>query len=309
MFSEHPLIHPFSVLNTRSREWIHRKKIWLSYGIKSELGRDTGGAVGGLFKMMNKYDHGGSRNESNNSIFDPVLCELLYSWFSKKGYHIIDPFSGGSVRGIVAGMLGMQYTGIDLNKDQINENNQQLKKIEQLDNSNIKWICGDSLVEYSKFRNADFLFSCPPYFNLEVYSKDKRDLSNMNKNQFINTYSNIIKNCSSKLKNNRFACFVVGNIRNKDGSIFDLVSETIKAFNDSGLQYYNEIILVNTVGSLPIRINKQFSNSRKIGKVHQNILVFVKGCPIKATKIILGEINEEKRPIRRFISGKTRNSK
>lgn len=33
------------------------------------------------------------------------------------------------------------------------------------------------------------------------------------------------------------------------------------------------------VGSLPIRAGKQFTASRKLGKTHQNVLVFVKGDP------------------------------
>ncbi|HFU0230131.1 TPA: ParB/Srx family N-terminal domain-containing protein [Vibrio parahaemolyticus] len=36
------------------------------------------------------------------------------------------------------------------------------------------------------------------------------------------------------------------------------------------------------VGSLPIRVGKQFSQSRKLGKTHQNVLVFVRGDAKKA---------------------------
>ncbi len=41
-------------------------------------------------------------------------------------------------------------------------------------------------------------------------------------------------------------------------------------------------ILITMVGSLPIRAAKQFSSSRKLGKTHQNILVFCKGDQKKA---------------------------
>ena len=54
------------------------------------------------------------------------------------------------------------------------------------------------------------------------------------------------------------------------------------AFIDAGLKYYNEAILVTSVGSLPIRAGRQFSASRKLGKTHQQVLVFVKGNPCKA---------------------------
>jgi hypothetical protein len=46
---------------------------------------------------------------------------------------------------------------------------------------------------------------------------------------------------------------------------------------------YNEAVLVTAVGSLPIRVSKQFGGYRKLGKTHQNVLVFYKGDP-KAIK-------------------------
>ncbi|MNY68623.1 hypothetical protein D3C86_2064160 [compost metagenome] len=55
------------------------------------------------------------------------------------------------------------------------------------------------------------------------------------------------------------------------------MSDTIDAFIDAGMRLYNEAILLTALGSAPIRAGKQFAASRKLGKVHQNVLVFVKG--------------------------------
>jgi glycosyltransferase involved in cell wall biosynthesis len=60
------------------------------------------------------------------------------------------------------------------------------------------------------------------------------------------------------------------------------VGDTVEAFRAAGLNYYNEGILKTCVGTLPIRAGKQYSASRKFGKTHQNILVFVKGDGKKA---------------------------
>ena len=51
---------------------------------------------------------------ATTSIFDPVLTELSYRWFNIEGGRILDPFAGGSVRGIVAAKLNMPYVGNDL---------------------------------------------------------------------------------------------------------------------------------------------------------------------------------------------------
>lgn len=47
----------------------------------------------------------------------------------------------------------------------------------------------------------------------------------------------------------------------------------------SGAGYYNEAVLVTPAGSLPIRAGRQFEASRKLGKTHQNVLVYCKGDP------------------------------
>ena len=79
------------------------------------------------------------------------------------------------------------------------------------------------------------------------------------------------------LKDNRFACFVVGDIRDKKGYYRNFVSNTISAFTNAGTKLYNEAILVNSVGSLPVRVGGSFGSNRKMGKCHQNVLIFYKG--------------------------------
>jgi hypothetical protein len=63
------------------------------------------------------------------SIFDPVLCEIAYRWFCPPKGLVLDPFAGGSVRGIVAAKLGRRYIGIDVRANQIEANYQQSKEL------------------------------------------------------------------------------------------------------------------------------------------------------------------------------------
>ena len=103
----------------------------------------------------------------------------------------------------------------------------------------------------------------------------------MDYDQFKEVYFSIIKKAVAQLKEDRFACFVVGDVRDKKGFYYNFVSDTIQAFKDAGMELYNEIILVNVVGSLAIRVRRQFNGGRKVGKMHQNVLVFYKGDPKK----------------------------
>lgn len=217
--------------------------------------------------------------ESGTSIFDPVLCELAYSWFCPQGGLVLDPFAGGSVRGIVAAKLGRQYIGHELRGEQVAANRAQADAICAGDKFSPAWIEGDSrnINKTCADVQADMIFSCPPYADLEVYSDDQNDLSTLPYDEFKAAYFEIIAKSCGLLKDDRFACFVVGEVRDKKGAYYNFVGDTVSAFIAAGMQFYNEAILVTAVGSLPIRAGKQFSNSRKLGKTHQNVLVFVKG--------------------------------
>jgi DNA modification methylase len=274
----------------RQGYWQERKRAWLALGIESEVGR--GENLLNFSDEARYFSKGGTLARGkggetaslpSTSIFDPVLCELAYRWFSPPGGLILDPFAGGSVRGIVAAQLGRNYRGIDLRPEQVEANRQQADKICHAASLRPEWFVGDS-------RNAtdialgtyDFVFSCPPYGDLERYSDDPLDLSTMAHDDFLKTYRQIIASAIAMLKPDRFACVVVGDFRDKGGIYRNFVSDTIAAFQDAGAMLYNEAILVIAIASLPIRAGRVFSAARKLGKAHQNVLVFCKGSPEKA---------------------------
>lgn len=246
-------------------------------------------------KSQNRLNEimGGSEDAgfaSGTSIFDPVLCELAYRWFCPPGGVVLDPFAGGSVRGIIASKLGHPYVGIDLSARQLEANRVQAATICADELHQPKWINGNSLdvEQLAAGIDADMVFSCPPYFDLEVYSSDAADLSSMSYNEFKRVYSDIIAACVRKLKPDRFACFVVGDVRDDNGNYRNLPGCTVDAFEAAGTKLYNWAILVTAVGSLPVRITRQFEAARKLGKTHQDVLIFVKGDPAKATDLIRG---------------------
>lgn len=274
--SDRFIIPPFSVLDTRSGDWQDRKRYWLSLGIESELGRDSQSIK--FSKMAEDLAWAGQK--TGISIFDPVLCELAYQWFNIPKGKILDPFAGGSVRGIVAAKLGFEYLGNDLRQEQIEANRVNAKEVLQDAELYPNWTYGDSLNidKIAKDYKADMIFSCPPYADLEVYSDKKEDLSNMSYKDFIAVYREIIRKSCVLLKEDRFAVFVVGDVRDKKGFYRNFVSDTINSFLQCGLKLYNEMILVNAIGAKAIGANG-YMKTRKVGKVHQNVLVFYKGDP------------------------------
>lgn len=213
-------------------------------------------------------------NLSGTSIFDPVLCEVIYNWFSPEGGIVFDPFAGGSVRGVVAEMLGRHYIGIDLSEKQVDANQINADALGVCP----AWHSDDSrnMDAYIPDGSADLIFSCPPYHNLEQYSDHPLDLSNMSYSDFIAAYGEIIAKACKKLKENRFAVFVVGEIRDSKGAYRDFVGLTKRLFMEQGLSLYNDNVLLEQYGTAPMRAANNFRH-RKTTKVHQNVLVFFKG--------------------------------
>ena len=265
---------PFTVLNAREGAWQDRKRAWMSLGIQGELGRDTDTYSIG-------FTYGKETGNHWTSVFDPVLTELVYRWWCPPAGQIVDPFAGGSVRGIVAGLLGFHYHGIDLSGPQLDANEKQRKQI--CEYAPIRWVEGDSMVKLDEAPDADLIFSCPPYGDLERYSDDRADLSTMEYQTFIAAYRRIILRCMLRLRDDSFACFVVGDFRDKRTGMYrGFVADTINAFRDVGMPLYNDAILVTAVASASMRVSRYMDASRKLGKTHQNILVFAKGDPGKS---------------------------
>lgn len=267
---------PFSVLDTKSGNWQRRKKLWQQLGIKSEIGRKAKSINSGtdLYRNISKKE-GYDNKDNYTSIFDPALCEVLYKWFCDENGTILDPFAGGSVRGIVANKLGYKYTGIDIRQEQIDSNREQGLNILDVTNQP-NWYCGDSNEVLDRFnKEFDFVFSCPPYADLEVYSDLDGDISNKPYDEFLRLYESIIEKSCKLLKKDGLACFVVGEVRDKKGNYIGFVPDTIRAFEKCGMKFYNEAILLNAIASASMRANGNMK-TRKLVKVHQNILVFKK---------------------------------
>jgi DNA modification methylase len=278
---------PFSILNTISWDWQRRKDEWENLYKDSTEGRDVKRYNA---TPVNTFSARGADAKQAESVseFDPYLCELMYKWFSREGDKILDPFAGGCVRGIVASVLNREYYGVDLSETQVMTNVTQYGRVCNRYTGLTKdavWGIGDAdEVLDSLGVKYNMVFTCPPYFNLEKYTNDPKDLSNLpTYSQFLNKYTSILKKAADALEEDSFFVIVVSEIR----ASAELAHSEYRCFvpdtvhivtKDCGLLYYNDIILENAIGSLPIRAPKYFDQSRKIGRHHQNVLVFYKGA-------------------------------
>ena len=110
-----------------------------------------------------------------------------------------------------------------------------------------------------------------------MYSDDPKDASNQESYEdFRKILENAFEGAAKALKDNRFACVVMSNIRDKRGFYIDIVGDIKAIMEKNGLHLYNDIILINSAGSAPLRANNAMKN-RKVVRTHQNVMVFYKG--------------------------------
>ena len=87
---------PFSVINSRLGAWMGRRAFWKALGVDNSDGRDQSIMFSAAINAI-----AGKKPEGSASIFDASLCELLMSWYCPPNGLVLDPFAGGSVRGVV----------------------------------------------------------------------------------------------------------------------------------------------------------------------------------------------------------------
>ena len=217
--------------------------------------------------------------DGDTSAFDPVLTEILYKW--NAATKVIDPFAGGSTRGFIAASMGIGYTGIDLSPNQIEADIEQTKHLQPTP----EYIVGDSEIMLGEIKDCDYNLgiACPPYYNLEQYSNSERDLSNLSKEEFDSKLQRITKNTLDKICETGRMVFVTGNVRDELGYYCDLRQTVGNIMERLEWRLFNELILVNHVGTKALTAKKCFKGEEvKLWRfIRQSLFMSVAIAPQK----------------------------
>lgn len=275
---------PWSVLRQDSATWQARKRWWLERGVDDTTPRAH--AAG----MIATGRHG--KISGGVSRFDPHLAEVCYRWFCPPGGHVLDPCAGGPVRGLVAGHLGLRYTGIDLSAAQVEANRARGAEWEAagLSQGGVVWAEGDAREIVPRLdRRYDYLLTCPPYHSRERYSDDPRDLSAMRWEDFLAALRDIAAAAVDRVKPDRFLTCVISDVRDHRGHLRMLPAHTALAFQEAGAHLVNEQVLVSPSGTLAKTMRPAWTAARTTTRVHQLVLTFVKGDRRQAAAAIRGD--------------------
>ena len=308
--SEDFIVPPFSVFDTKTELWQSRKR-----QLRAIIGSSSETREGTLYDSMamrmpdiysrTKKDRENKGLEfdtyilqlpveklnqqkakdaySGVSSFDPVLAEVLIHWFTPfKGARIFDCFAGGITKGVVANLCGHQFIGLEIRKDQVETNRRKIKDL----GMSAEYVHTDArrVSEVLGVATQDMLLTCPPYYNLEVYSNLPEDASNQpTYESYLCILRDSFRESLKSLKKNRFCVVIISDVRDELGAYRNLPGDVIDIFRNEGCFLWNEFILLNNDASAKLRA-RRYMNTRKAVRMHQKVLVFYNGNPRNIAK-------------------------
>ncbi len=209
-----------------------------------------------------------------HSVFPSPLVEwILLRYGGPEGGMLLDAFAGGPPRAVVSSVMGYIYHGFEIRQEQIDENLRVIKKL-KLPNVHYHLADGRFLEAATGEAGFDVAVTCPPYYNLEVYSELPDDLSNCGSYEEFNAGMMFCARAHrAKMKPGAFVCIIVGPFRDKKGELVDFPAHTVDNFREAGFIYHQQIVLSKNFGSAAKRSTNAWKG-HKLVPIHEFLLVF-----------------------------------
>lgn len=182
-------------------------------------------------RRIGQNDFSGKSSRTIYSEFSPEAARLAYQHWLRDCKMIADPFAGWGERHYYAQKYGLNYAGFDLNPEAIDY---------ARDEYGVENTLADSNAVNIRF---DGMLTCPPYWNLELYSKDARGGDRKESwEAFKSWYFDIFARWYAMAERGAWFVVVVGNWR-KGGVYYDLDYWTRHAFLSYGAEMMDSVIL------------------------------------------------------------------
>jgi len=209
------------------------------------------------------------------SVFNPLVVIYIMDLFGRDAKVVYDPFAGGGTRAIVCAKQGLEYIGVEVREEEVEAIFKRLDSV----NAEADIICGDSrCIPEIADQSADFLITCPPYYNLEMYNGGANDLSMAaTYDDFLDGIEKVIKECHRILKPGALSCWVVGLHRDKKGQILSIPSDIVNICKSNGFFHKEEIILYWDKEVVALRRLSTFNKGNHfLIRCHEHLEVFVR---------------------------------
>jgi hypothetical protein len=211
-----------------------------------------------------------------NSVFPAPLVEwILLRYGGPQGGKVLDAFAGGPPRAVIASLMGYQYHGVEIRQSQIDENLAVLKSLALVDKVTYHLDDGRFMDIGIDLRSFDCALTCPPYYNLEVYSDQSNDISTCGTYAEFNAAMMLSARAHMPhMKPGAFVCIVVGPFRDKKtGELIDFPAHTVENFREAGFIYWQQIVISKNFASAAKRSTNAW-RGLKLVPAHEFLLVF-----------------------------------
>jgi hypothetical protein len=215
------------------------------------------------------------------SIFNPTVCQWILSTFGHNpaaGKVCYDPFAGGGTRAILAAKHGYRYVGMEIRPDEVQA--VQARCIQNgvtADQAEI--IHGDAQIPPLDDCYADFVLTCPPYWNLEMYNGGGGDLSMApTYERFLEGIEKVILESTRIAKHRCTAAWVCGIFR-PDGQrwLIPMHHDITALHRKHGWRLDEEIILYHKGTGSVQRVGMFDCGDQHLIRQHEYCLVFQLG--------------------------------
>lgn len=245
-------------------DWAVTKYLKEAVGDKAEA-RD-------LVKAGATYKTNLGNSGNDTSIFNPHLAQMILSAYCPSKASIYDPYGGGGTRGFIATAMGHHYHGVEIRQEEVDRIKEKQDELDM----HFQLTCADSTLYTPKPDSYDFSYTCPPYYDLEVYSDLERDTSNAKTyNDFLKLTLRSLIHTYNALISGALSVWVVGNFRDKRGRLRHFNGDLIRVASQAGFELHDELIFWGASGASAMR-SGAFQANRKSVRVHEYIVIFIK---------------------------------
>ena len=215
------------------------------------------------------------------SIFPYDIIRKALLVYSKKGDIVLDPFAGHATRMTACFRMGRNYIGYDVCEEFLKLNREIAERFVSgaLINENAPTITlrhhtSECLVENSN--SVDFVFSCPPYWDLEKYGNQPHQLSNITSYpRFLEAMKRVMTSCARVLKPNHYFGLVIADFR-KDKRLYPFHSNLLHIGLQIGFKLHDIIIIQKCKVPIVSHFTNQCADYKRMGIAHEFLLVFKK---------------------------------
>jgi len=236
--------------------------------------------VGNISRNKFNYNHKVIKIEKLTEKIDVYNMEVEeFNNFIANG--VVVHNCGHNSRMEVAYKKGRNYIGWDCSKEFMKFNRKVREHLlkDNPENLTIKLVEGDSRKIDEPDNSVDFIFSSPPYWNLEWYGDEPEQLGRLSYEDFMVGMTEVYAHCFRILKPGKFCIMNVNDFR-KGGKYYSYHVDTVNALKSVGFEQFDHIIL-----HYPNAMRKSFPNQiwkeKLMPKGHEHLLVFLKPDPTK----------------------------